>query len=262
MFGDSHVHWSDKRFSDYEIVRLIRLCGEQRISYFLMAGVEPADWQRQLDLKHKYPDLLRTCFGLHPYFVALNSRDTCEEALDQLAQLIPQASALGETGLDFRKEYLPQAEVSEAQQIDFFENQIQLANVFDKPLVLHIVRAHEKAQQILGLWKNKNISGFVHAFSGSFEVARAYLDLNLKISVGGAVTFSKNKKLHEAIKKIDLENLLLETDSPDQPPEKWIGLNNSTSLWQVAQTVGEIKNLAAEEVLEKTTSNLKMLLTQ
>ena len=164
--------------------------------------------------------------------------------------------ALGEAGLDFRPHIMKD---SESRQIEFFENQIELAKAFEKPMVLHIVQAHEKAQQIFHLWDPPERGGFVHAFSGSYETAKTYIDKGFLISVGGAVTFEKNHKLQDCIKKLPLEYLLLESDSPDQAPEGWSGLNQSTSLYSVAEKIGLIRNISAFDVLEVNTSNFKRL---
>ena len=104
---------------------------------------------RQIELKREFPENFGTCFGLHPYFVSDHSVEDCEAALDQLALVLPQAMALGETGLDFRPHIMKDSQIL---QIEMFESQIELAKAFQKPLVLHIVQAHEKAQQIFNLW--------------------------------------------------------------------------------------------------------------
>lgn len=258
MFVDAHSHWSDLRFSQslVQVKSCLEALRLKKIIFFLQAGVDPEEWQRQIQLKKQFPNSFGTCFGLHPYFVIEkyknSQRDECEAALDQLAALLPSAMALGETGLDFRSQW---PEGSESLQIEMFENQIELARVFKKPLVLHIVRAHEKALQVLQMWEASQVGGFVHAFNGSYELARSYLNLGFLLSVGGAITYDKNKKLQETIKKIPLDQLLIETDSPDQPPKDWNNLNTSDSLLKVAEKIAEIRGQSTEEILQITTKN-------
>lgn len=210
----------------------------------------------RLKSKKKYPENIGLGFGLHPYFVAENDEDVCEQALDELAQVLPVAMALGETGLDFRPHIMKESEIL---QIMMFENQIELAKAFKKPLILHIVQAHDKAIQIFDLWGVPATTGFVHAFTGSFETAKRYIDKGFLISVGGAVTYEKNRKLHDCVKKIPLEYLLIESDSPDQAPVGWEGSNQPTSIYHVAESIALIRNISAFDVLETSTSNFKRL---
>jgi TatD DNase family protein len=264
-FIDSHSHWTDKRFAmqgegpaeqSERYAGVLKKCLEKSIDFFLLGGVDPEDWHRQIELKKQFPENFGLCFGLHPYFVADHGFEECEFSLDELAELLPGAMALGETGLDFRPHIMKD---SQTRQIEFFENQIELAKAFQKPMVLHIVQAHEKARQIFHLWDPPERGGLVHAFNGSYETAKPYIDDGFLISVGGAVTFEKNKKLHDCVKKIPMEYLLLETDSPDQAPEGWQGLNNPTSLYLVAEAVGLIRNISAFDVLEISSGNFKRL---
>lgn len=256
IYIDAHSHWTDLRLKqDDESVRnSLKVCAEKKIDFFLQAGVAPDDWQRQIELKNKFPDNFGICVGLHPYFVSDHSYEECELALDELAKLLPQAMALGETGLDFRPHIMKN---SQELQIEMFENQIELAKVFQKPLVLHIVSAHDKAIQVLDIWGVPERKGLVHAFNGSYEIAKKYIDRGFLISIGGAVTFEKNRKLHDCVKKIGLEYLLIESDSPDQAPEGWVGLNNSTSIYKVAEKIALIKNTNILDILEATASNFK-----
>jgi len=120
--------------------------------------------------------------------------------------------------------------------------------------------------KVIRLWgptkATQKLLGMVHAFNGSYEVAKQYLDQGFLISVGGAMTFEKNQKLIEAVKKIPLEMLLLESDSPDQKPFNWKSeLNTPESVLLVAASVAQIKNRAVEEVLKITTNNFKTLFT-
>lgn len=257
-YVDAHSHWADLKFKqdDESLARHLQACLEKGIDFFLQGGVNPEDWQRQIEIKKKYPENFGLSFGLHPYFVSDHDIDECETALDQLTMLLPQAMALGEAGLDFRPHIMKE---SQALQIEMLENQIELAKAFEKPMVLHIVQAHEKAVQVFDLWGAPERTGLVHAFGGSFEVAKPYIDKGFLISVGGAVTFDKNRKLQDCIKKIPLEFLLVESDSPDQAPEAWQGLNQSTSIYQIAEKIALIRNISVFDVLEVNTSNFKRL---
>ena len=257
-YVDAHSHWADARMAqdDQSLARRMSLCRERGFDFFLQGGVSPEEWQRQIELKKKFPESIGLCFGLHPYFVSEHSADQCESALDELTLLLPQALGLGETGLDFRPHIMKE---NQGQQIEMFENQLELAKVFQKPLVLHVVQAHEKAIQVFDLWGVPERRGFVHAFNGAYETAKKYIDRGFMISVGGAVTYKKNRKLHDCVKKIPFEYLLLESDAPDQAPENWPGLNESYSVGKVAEQIGLIRNISPLDLLEINTGNFKRL---
>jgi TatD DNase family protein len=251
---DSHSHWN--QFKDQGLEERLGRCLEKHIDFFLQGGINPTEWDQQLQLAQRYPQYFGLSFGLHPYFVAASDIETCEAALDHLAAYLPKAMALGEAGLDFRPHIMKE---SQSLQIEMFENQIELAKAFEKPMVLHLVQAHEKAVQIFDLWDAPLRGGMVHAFSGSFETAKKYIDKGFLISVGGAVTFAKNHKLHDCVRKIPMEYLLVESDAPDQPPDGWTGPNESISIYNVAEKIGLIRNISAFDVLDVASSNFKRL---
>ncbi len=256
-YVDAHSHWSDPRlFLKEDFNDLLQKSIRQSIDFFLLGGVSPEEWQNQLVLKTKYPENFGLCFGLHPYYVSSHEYDECEDALDQLAKILPAAMAVGEAGLDFRPHIMKD---SQSLQVEMFENQIELAKAFEKPMVLHIVQAHDKAIQIFDLWDAPERKGLVHGFTGSYDTAKKYIDKGFLISVGGAVTYEKNQKLRDCIQRIPLEFLLLESDSPDQAPLGWVGDNDSTSLYQIADIVAVARNVSPFDILRTTTSNFKRL---
>lgn len=260
MYCDCHGHWTDPRVTDEQRSAWMYDSLKNNLDLFMEAGVNPEGWQRQILLQKKYPQNFKNAFGLHPYFVAENDSEICEEAMNELSKILSQASGLGETGLDFRERYIQDG--AEDRQIVFFENQVQMAKVFSKPLVLHVVRAHNEALKVLLLWEADSVGGMVHAFNSSLEIAQQYLKMNFLISVGGAVTFEKNKKLREAVACIPLEKLLLESDCPDQAPAGWPEEQNSPiSVLSVAKTVADIKQISTQTVLQKTSENFRKLFT-
>lgn len=265
-YVDVHSHWSDERISDQSREAMLKSALEKNIDFFLQGGVDPDEWHMQLALKQLHPAHFGNCFGLHPYYVAEihqqyegDLADTfrhLEKSLDELAHVLPKAMALGEAGLDFRPHIMKD---SQSIQVEMFENQIELANAYQLPMVLHVVQAHEKAIQVLDLWGVPARKGFVHAFSGSYETAKKYIEKGFLISVGGAVTYEKNRKLRDCVEKLPPDYLLIESDSPDQAPRGWSGLNEPTSILKVAAEIGLIKRIDPFEVLEMNTSNFKRL---
>lgn len=254
---DSHSHLADPRWqtSSEDLARILDEAKSVGVAYFLQGGVDPADWDRQIALSQRFPAIWPV-FGLHPYFVAAHSNEECETALDLLGKKLAKAHALGETGLDFRPRSLEGH--TESRQIAMFEAQLELASALNMPVVLHVVRAFDKAIQVVDLFlKEKKNRGMIHAFNGSLPEAMAWVERGFLISVGGPVCRPDNQKLHQAVKGIPIENLVLETDSPDQAPPQWShGLNHPSSLLMVADRVSQIRNMTISDLRVRTGQNL------
>lgn len=249
-FIDAHSHLADARIFS-RAGDLISEAEKEGISFFMQGGVDPDDWYRQLDLLQAFPKKIGLCFGLHPYFVAAHEESICEKELDLLAQMIHQALALGETGLDFRPHIMKD---SKLRQIHIFEQQLELAEIAQKPVVLHLVQAHDEALRVFDMFGLPRKKGLVHSFNGSWGQAKDFLQRGLLLSVGGPICRPDNQRLRQAVKEIPLESLLIETDSPDQPPPQ-IKENHPVTLWLVAKAVAEIKGLTPVEVMKISTSN-------
>lgn len=253
---DAHSHLADPRWTS-GVDDALRDAREKGIGFFMQGGVGPEDWQAQIQLRQRFPAEIGLCFGLHPYWVAAHDEDECEQALDQLAPLMPQAMALGETGLDERPHIMKD---SADRQLSCFEQQLQLAEACGKPVVLHLVQAHDQAMQVFNVWGVPPQGGMVHSFNGSAPQAQDFLRRGLYLSVGGPVCRPDNKRLHQAVRECPLEFLLIETDSPDQPPPAFQGqLNPPASLWEVARGVGELKKMTPTEILDITAANFRRL---
>lgn len=259
VWADSHSHLADLRWSQWggeaDLDQVMARARTQGIGLFLQGGVDPQDWQRQKELQARFHEILPV-FGLHPYFVAANSEADCELALDELAKLLPQAKALGETGLDFRPHI---SQGSEARQIAMFEAQIELAGSANLPLILHVVRAFEEALRVVDLFliPSSKIQGMVHSFNGSLAQAEKWIERGFLISVGGSLCKPDNQKLHQAVAHIPFSHLVIETDSPDQRPPDWPrAYNEPSSLLKVAEKVAELRHVTMTEVRDRTRENL------
>lgn len=251
---DSHSHLADPRWAA-GIDRALEEAMKLGVGFFLQGGVSPEDWAAQIELRKRYPDHIGLCFGLHPYWVAAHDEEVCEIALDGLAQLLPKAMALGETGLDFRPHIMKD---SRERQITLFEQQLELAEAVNLPVVLHLVQAHDDALRIFDVWGAPR--GLVHSFNGSWSKAQDFLSRGLYLSVGGPAVRPDNEKLHQALRQMPLEFLLIETDSPDQPPPSHKGeLNPPASLWEVARTIAQLRKMTPNEILDITASNFRRL---
>ena len=253
---DAHGHLADPRW-DSEQDRIIEDARARGIHFFMQGGVSPDDWRRQRALKARHPHAIGLCFGLHPYFVAENEEEVCEQALDLLAPQLVDALGIGEMGLDYRPHIMKD---SQERQIHIFEQQIELAHASQKPMVLHLVQAHDDAIKILDLWGIPKSKGLVHSFNSSAAKAKDFVQRGLCLSIGGPGCRPENQKLHQAVKEMPLELLLVESDSPDQPPPRYKGEKNPPeSIWEVARAIAEIKGLDPMEILDITTQNFKRL---
>ncbi|MBL7543993.1 MAG: TatD family hydrolase [Bdellovibrionaceae bacterium] len=257
---DSHNHLAKVLHTHPDRINVwIQDALDSGIGFFMQGGIDPQNWQHQIQLQERLPGQIGLCFGIHPYFASERSITELDPILDQLAQCIGQHSgnsellAIGELGLDFRPDYVKNGTES---QIHALEIQIELADWTGLPMVFHIVQAHLECERIFSLWNPKNKRGLMHSFSGSLEQAEYWMQHGLLISLGGPVCHEKNKKARRLATHIPLEFLTLETDSPDQPPPEYArGENPPKTLWQVAKTIGELRNLDAEEILDISNSN-------
>lgn len=253
MFWDSHCHLSDLRFSE-TLEETLYEASLQGIKGFGFGGYDPEDWVRQLKIIKAYPQYsFAPVFGLHPMWVSLAEDEAIEVGLDQLGEFASKTKAIGEIGLDARKLYVS----GWVKQMEAFRAQLEIAGFSRKPIVLHVVRGHNEALQLLHLHRESIAGGFVHAFSGDKALAKQYLDLNLGISVGGAITHPRSHAVRDAIQWLPQERLFLETDSPDQKIEGWesSSLHRPIALWNIARVVGEIRGQTPEEILQLSSDN-------
>ncbi len=217
------------------------------VTGFVVAGVDPAGWVRQRALA-RTPGVRWTA-GLHPWTVARASTGEVEAALSGLPDCFDgarPACGVGETGLDAR--FVPKETLE--LQASAFAQQLALSRERALPVVLHVVSAHGAALEVLRRFAP--LTGLVHAFGGSAEVAAAYLDVGLCISVSGGAARA-GRKLRRALAEIPADRLLVETDAPDQPLERG-ARNEPAALLRVAAAVAEVRNESADAILRRSTA--------
>ena len=209
---DSHCHLTDERIWDLarSWIKAAQIAG---IKHVRIGGLEPSEWNRQIELQNEFPNFIRTSFGLHPWWIEKYSRPQIDGILKELEFRLDDANAIGETGLDF---YKKRDETRFKDQEHAFRIQIKLALAAKLPLVLHIVKAHQQALQILKEEKALDLPVQVHSFSGSKDAAIEWIKIGAFLSFSGAFTEPKNKKLREILKATPSSQILFETDSPDQ----------------------------------------------
>jgi TatD DNase family protein len=254
-FVDAHSHLADERMRDFidEVIERSRARGAEK---FIQAGVGPEDWHAQEKLAHRFPGVVIPCFGLHPYWVSSHTDEDCSRALIELEVRLEKSIALGECGLDFRRLIVADREQRQQSQIRFFHEQLELARRYQKAVVFHFVRCHEIALKLLRVFGRLPRESVVHSFTASPEVARGYLDLDVSFSIGAAVLCADAHRLHASLREIPLERILLESDSPDQPPPGFAGeYNEPWIIVDVAAQIAKIKGVGLEKVFEICRSN-------
>ena len=228
-------------------------------------GVSLQSCREILELASRYPERIFPAVGVHP------TRSVFEKWTDrkQLAELAqaPGVIAVGECGLDYHYE---RKEQHRLRQHMWFLYQLDLARKVKKPVILHVREAHRDALRILKHHPARKLGGVVHCFYGSGETAEGYLELGYHIGIGGTLLQQENRgdALREAIVRIPLERILLETDAPfilpyckDVIPSKQLRRARNTSLIlpAVAEKIGELKGVPPERVKQVTAENAARL---
>jgi TatD DNase family protein len=253
---DAHCHLTDQRF-EASLKEVLRRSRDSNVKGWILGGVDPKDWEKQISLHKEYPAQIKMSFGLHPWVVAKGEQKELEAGFEKLKELGKKAHAVGELGLDFHPKHA--APETFSRQTEFFESQIKLALALQKPMVLHIVKAHSQALEILRGLGPFSKGGLVHSFSGSVEDARGYLELGFFLSFSGAIAREGYRSVKEALHSLPLEKIVIETDAPDQAPP-WVtqgNWNEPRELVRIAESIGRLKGVEAEEALNQSRRNLE-----
>lgn len=246
MLIDSHAHIDHPRF-DKDRDELLQECQQQQIQ-LINPGVTPSTWEPLLQLSSQQPHLF-PALGIHPLYTT-QCDDKPLELLQQRLTMRSEVIAVGEVGLDF----FP-SEINKTQQQRCFEAQIEIAYHTQRPLLLHVRKAHQEVIRMLK--QQPHHGGIVHAFSGSYELARQYVDCGFLIGIGGVATRSNANKLHQAIRKLPADTLALETDTPDLPPAWLQGARNTPlQLTAIAEAIAKLRREEVSSLIQQTTNNV------
>lgn len=246
---DSHCHLDAGQFDADrpEVIARARAAG---VGTQIVPAVTAASW----------PKLRQTCqmaqglypaYGLHPMFLAEHSAGHLGELRDWLERERP--CAVGECGLDFFVERL-----DAGLQQQYFVGQLRLAREFDLPVIVHARRAVDAV--IAAIKQVGGLRGVVHSFPGSPEQAAQLHKLGFLLGLGGPLTYDRAQRLQRLVAQMPLEQLLLETDAPDQPDAGIRGERNEPSrLPVILETVARLRGQPAEEIAAQTTANARRL---
>ncbi|CAM2829091.1 TatD family hydrolase [Flavobacterium frigoris] len=248
---DTHTHLYSEEF-DQDREEMIQRAIDSGVSRFFIPAIDSSCTAAMYDLEKNYPEHVFLMMGLHPTYVKENYLEELQHVEEELAKR--KFYAIGEIGIDlfWDKTRLPQQQIA-------FRKQIQLAKQYKLPIVIHCREAFDEVFEILEEEKSPELFGIFHCFTGTYEQALQAISYNMKLGIGGVVTF-KNGKIDQFLNQIDLKHIVLETDSPYLAPIPFRGKRNESSyLLNVIDKLAGIYNLSAKDIANSTTENSKMI---
>lgn len=247
MFVDTHAHlFYDNFKNDLELV--IQRAKENFVDYIIVPAIDLETSKIAINLSEKY-DIIFAAVGIHPH----ETKNWNNSRLNELKALInhQKVIAIGEIGLDYYYNYS-----SKENQIHAFNEQIKLALEFDKPIIVHNRDSDKDMMEIINSYCSEGLKAQFHCFNASLSDALDYVKMKHFISFTGNITYKKSDELKKILKSIDLNNLLLETDSPFMTPIPFRGKRNEPAyIKKIADHIAEIKNLSTEEIGKITALN-------
>jgi len=247
ILTDTHTHLYLEQF-DKDIEEVIQRAIDNNISRFFLPAIDSTYYPSMFELEDKFPEHVFLMAGLHPTHV----KENYKEELSIVEHLINRRNfcAIGEIGIDL---YWDKTFVQ--QQQDAFKTQISWAKEKDLAIVIHCRDAFDEIFEVLDEVKDDKLFGIFHCFTGDLEQARKAISFNMKLGIGGVVTF-KNGKIDQFLNEIPLKNIVLETDSPYLAPTPYRGKRNESSyLVNVLSKLQDIYGLTADEIAQITTQN-------
>jgi len=244
---DTHSHIYLDQFKT-DIAEVILRAREENIAAIILPNIDSSTIGSMHDLVSEYPGYLIPLMGLHPTHVKENYREELEIIYRQFEKFAYKG--VGEIGIDlyWDKTYLK-------EQTYAFEEQLSLALIKNLPVVIHARESFHEILEIVKMKKYRDLRGIFHAFTGDISLAKEIITLGFKIGIGGIVTF-KNSGLAETVESIDINHIVVETDSPYLAPVPFRGKRNeSCYLKYIVEKLAEIKDLSVDEVVSVTTQN-------
>ncbi len=249
LITDTHSHLYSEAF-DEDRDAVIQKGIALGIKRYFIPAIDSAYTQSMLDLEQAYPENVFLMAGLHPTHVKENYEDELQHVETQLKQR--NYYAVGEIGIDL---YWDTSFLKQQQQA--FKKQIGYAKKYNLPIVIHCREAFDEIFEILEEEKGPDLRGIFHCFTGTLEQAHKAISYNMKLGIGGVVTF-KNGKIDTFIDQISIKHIVLETDAPYLAPTPFRGKRNESSyLMEVLKKVGSIYQLPVDEIARITTENSK-----
>ena len=249
---DTHAHLDDPKF-DEDREQIIKRCKDEGVAYIVNIGSNIATSVKSINLSKKH-DFIYAAVGVHPHDSKGMDENSCA-ILEELAKNNDKVRAIGEIGLDYHYDYSPR----DIQKKRFAE-QIDLAKQIGLPVIIHNREAHEDTLRILRQSGVKDVGGVFHSYSGSVEMMREVLKLNMYISISGPVTYKNARKTVEVAREVPLDRLLIETDSPYLTPVPHRGERNYPGYVKyVAEKIAAIREVELDEIANAALKNGRRL---
>lgn len=246
-FVDTHAHIYADDFKE-DLSEVMERSLEAGVDKIYMPNIDHTSIDAMLEVEHKYPQHCIATMGLHPCHVGKDFEKELYIVEDWLNKR--KFVAVAEIGVDlyWDKTY-------REQQLVAFRQQIEWAKQFEIPIVIHSRNAFEETMEIVEELNDEKLTGIFHCFTGTAEEAKRILETGFYIGLGGVSTF-KNAKMDQVIPDIDLEKIVLETDSPYLAPVPKRGKRNEPAfIPHIAQRIADYKQMPLEKVAEITTAN-------
>ena len=239
---DTHCHLS---LTD-DIDSILMDATKDDVLKLIISGCDAKSIRDGLEIIYRYPEIYMTV-GFHPDEVD-NITDKDINDLEILLKTNKKIVGIGEIGLDYYHN-----DMNKERQKEYFIKQLELAEKYDLPVVIH---SRESIQDVYDILKEHHNRGVIHCFSGSLEMAKEFIKIGFYLGIGGVITF-KNSKLKDVVSELSLDNIVLETDSPYLAPEPHRGHTNyPKNVKLVAQFIHKLKEIPLDEVKEITTKNV------
>ncbi len=251
ILTDTHTHLYAEEF-DLDRDEMIRRAISKGVSRFFVPAIDSSCTQAMYDLEVNYPQNVFLMMGLHPCYVKENYLEEINHVETELSKR--KFIAIGEIGIDL---YWDKSTLE--IQKTAFKHQIQLAKKYKLPVVIHCRESFDEIFEVLESERSDDLFGIFHCFTGNFEQAQQAISLNMKLGIGGVVTF-KNGKIDQFLPQINMKHLVLETDSPYLAPVPFRGKRNESSyVYLVAEKLASVYGVSVEEVAKITTENSKAI---
>ncbi|MBI6120688.1 TatD family hydrolase [Salegentibacter maritimus] len=249
ILTDTHIHLYSEDYED-DRDQLIENAFKQHIERFFLPAIDSETTQAMYDLEARYPEHVFLMMGLHPTHVQENFEDELKHVEEQFGQR--RFYAVGEIGIDLHWDKSTLAIQQEA-----FRRQIRLAKKHKLPVVIHCRKAFDEVFEVLEEEKSDDLFGIFHCFTGNLDQAKRALSYNLKLGIGGVVTF-KNGGINKFLDQVPLKDIVLETDGPYLAPSPFRGKRNEPEyLLKVAEKIADIYQKPLAEIAQITTQNSK-----
>ena len=252
---DTHAHLNMSEFDAdrEEVINRARAAG---VGEIIVIGIDVPSSQQAIDIAEQNHGIMATV-GIHPHEASLPTRAD----ITRLARLAehPAVVGIGEIGLDFYRDYSPRD-----RQLEVLDWQLDLAAELGLPVVIHCRETHEDMLCILRTWiarhAKRQPSGVIHCFMGDGKTARQYLEMGFYLSLGAYIGYPANTDLHEVIRNVPANRLMVETDCPFLAPQQYRGQRNEPAyVRHAAEELAKIRGVPFETIARETTQNARRL---